>query len=246
MNTNRPLVIAHRGDSAHHVENTLTAYRGAVDIGADVVESDARLSRDGSVFACHDATLQRIAGDARAVADMTAAELRAVALAGGERLAPLPRTLMEIAPRRPVLIDVKTPDLPLIEAIARDVKGSDAAARVWIGVRDPAQMALARVLLPGARLLAFLPDYGRAQEFERAGAHAYRVWEGDIDDPVARRVLAERPAWITLGGKGTPCAVGDTSTARLSRILALRPRAVLLNDPGLLTRAAAPSLPEAT
>lgn len=236
-----PLVIAHRGYSARYTENTQSAYHGAVAAGADVVESDARLSRDGVVFACHDATLARLAGDPRAVADMSTAELQAVALPAGERLSFLPRTLLEIAPMRPVLIDVKTPDLALIEAIVRDIRGCDAAGKVWIGVRDPAQMELARDRLPGVRLLAFLPDYARADEFARAGAQAFRVWEGDVDIPAAARLLRERPTWITMGGKGTPFGVGDTTPDRLARILALGPRGVLLNDPALMTGAPAPA-----
>lgn len=231
----QPLVIAHRGFSSRYVENTLSAYRGAIDIGADIIESDARLSRDGFVFACHDATLARIASDDRAISAMTAAELQAVTLAEEERLSPLPRTLEQIASRRPVLIDVKTPDLPLIEAIIRDVRANNAIGKVWIGVRDLAQMQRAHALEPDVALLAFLPDYARADEFARAGARAFRVWEGHVEQPAALRVLREKPTWITMGGKETPCAVGDTTPERLARILALMPHGVLLNDPALMT-----------
>jgi glycerophosphoryl diester phosphodiesterase len=238
---NDPLVIAHRGYSARYTENTQLAYLGAIDIGADIVESDARLSSDGFVYACHDATLGRIAGDARGVADMTAAELQDVRLPTGERLSPLPRTLTDIAPLRPVLIDVKTPDLPLIEAVARDIRSCGALDKVWIGVRDLAQMKLAHALLPGVRLLAFLPDYALAEEFARAGAQAFRVWEGHLDQPAALRVVREKPTWITLGGKSTSFEVGDTTPDRLARVLALGPRGVLLNDPALMTGPAAPA-----
>ncbi|AOB30907.1 hypothetical protein AKI39_09710 [Bordetella sp. H567] len=240
------MIIAHRGYSTRYPENTQSAYRGAIDIGADIVESDARLSKDGAVFACHDATLARIAGDPREVADMTAAQLCEVALAGGARLSPLPRTLIDIAPSRPVLMDVKTPDLDIIEAIVRDIRACDALARVWMGVRDLSQMVLAHALLPGVRLLAFLPDYSRAEEFERAGAQAFRVWEGHVDDPDAARVVRAKPTWITMGGKNTPCEVGDTTPERLARILALRPRGVLLNDPPLMTGTAASPRPSET
>lgn len=236
---NQPLIIAHRGFSSRYVENTQSAYRGAIDIGADIIESDARLSKDGFVFACHDATLTRITGDARAISDMTAAELQAVALAKEERLSSLPQTLKDIAPHRPVLIDVKTPDLPLIEAIARDVRDCHAVGKVWIGVRDLAQMQLAHALLPDVLLLAFLPDYTRAGEFEQAGARAFRVWEGHVDQPAAIRVLQEKPTWITMGGKGTPCEVGDTTPERLAKILALMPQGVLLNDLTLMIGPAA-------
>jgi glycerophosphoryl diester phosphodiesterase len=230
----QPLVIAHRGYSSRYVENTQSAYRGAIDIGADIIESDARLSSDGRVFACHDATLERVAGDTRAISDMTGEQLQAIVLAGGERLSPLPQTLADIAPQRSVLIDVKTPDLPLIDAIIRDIRAAGAADRVWIGMRDLAQVRHAHMLEANIRLLAFLPDYTRAEEFEQAGARAFRVWEGHLEQPAAMRVLRNRPTWITLGGQGTPCQVGDTTPDRLARVLALAPKGVLLNDPALM------------
>ena len=46
----KPLVIAHRGHSARYPENTLEAYRAAIAAGADLVETDARLSADGVVI----------------------------------------------------------------------------------------------------------------------------------------------------------------------------------------------------
>ncbi len=242
---NRPLVIAHRGYSSRYLENTQAAYLGAIAIGADIVESDARLSKDGQVYASHDADLSRIGmdGEGRAIAELDASELDAVALRGNERLSPLPVTLTRIAPRRPVLIDVKTPDLPLIEAVVRDVRAHGAVDRVWVGVRNLAQLQRARALLPALRMLAFLGDYALADEFERAGAAAFRVWEGEVALPDAARVLREKPTWITMGGKNTPCAVGDTTPERLARILALKPEGVLVNDPTLLLAPAGPSAP---
>ena len=68
----RPLVIAHRGFSSDYVENTLTACRAAMDAGADLIETDARLSRDGTVWSYHDATLDRLTGDGSAIAAHTA------------------------------------------------------------------------------------------------------------------------------------------------------------------------------
>ena len=52
----RPLVIAHRGFSARLCGEHPQGYRAAVAAGADMIESDARLSRDGTVWSCHDAT----------------------------------------------------------------------------------------------------------------------------------------------------------------------------------------------
>ena len=74
-----PLVIAHRGASALAPEHTAAAYARAIADGADVIEVDLQLTRDGVLVALHDDTLTRVtagASDAR-VAELTAAELDA-------------------------------------------------------------------------------------------------------------------------------------------------------------------------
>jgi glycerophosphoryl diester phosphodiesterase len=63
-----PLIIGHRGASAHAPENTHAAFKMAFSHGADGIEFDVRLARDGVPFVFHDATLERTAG-VRAEAD---------------------------------------------------------------------------------------------------------------------------------------------------------------------------------
>jgi glycerophosphoryl diester phosphodiesterase len=57
--SNAPLVIAHRGASAYAPENTIAAFNRAVAIGADAIELDARLTRDGVIVVMHDDTIDR-------------------------------------------------------------------------------------------------------------------------------------------------------------------------------------------
>ena len=70
-----PLVVAHRGASRAAPENTLAAFSLAVEEGADGVELDVRLSRDGVPVCIHDATLERTALRAVRVAALTSEEL---------------------------------------------------------------------------------------------------------------------------------------------------------------------------
>lgn len=70
-----PLIIGHRGASALAPENTLAAFARAFDDGADGIELDVRLARDGVPVVIHDATLSRTGTTKKAVADMTSAEL---------------------------------------------------------------------------------------------------------------------------------------------------------------------------
>jgi glycerophosphoryl diester phosphodiesterase len=72
----RPVVIAHRGASAHAPENTLAAFRLALEHGADGVELDAKLSADGHVMVIHDQTVDRTTGGHGRVRELTLAQLK--------------------------------------------------------------------------------------------------------------------------------------------------------------------------
>ena len=74
----RPAIVAHRGASAHAPENTLAAFRLALEHGADGVELDAKLTADGQVVVIHDQTVKRTTGAAGVVREMTLAQLKAL------------------------------------------------------------------------------------------------------------------------------------------------------------------------
>jgi glycerophosphoryl diester phosphodiesterase len=230
----RPLVIAHRGHSARHVENTLEAYRAAVAAGADLVETDARMTADGVVIASHDPDLTRLAGNPAAIATTTSETLTAIMRANNIRLPTLAEALATICPHRHALIDVKTPDLAIIDAVVAVIEQAGVLDRVWVGVRDLVQVAHARLQAPGIRVLAFLPDKGNPDHYEAAGASAFRIWEGALDGKVAAGLLGRVSVWVTAGGDGTGRRVGDVDEDGLDAILARSPQAVLLNDPDLL------------
>jgi glycerophosphoryl diester phosphodiesterase len=73
-----PLIIAHRGASFHAPENTLAAFRRAIDSGADGVELDVRLARDGALVVIHDETLSRTALRPGKISDLTSDELNQI------------------------------------------------------------------------------------------------------------------------------------------------------------------------
>lgn len=69
-------VYAHRGASGYAPENTLEAFSLAVEMGADGVELDAHLTRDGEIVVTHDERIDRVSDGSGRVADMTLAELK--------------------------------------------------------------------------------------------------------------------------------------------------------------------------
>jgi glycerophosphoryl diester phosphodiesterase len=71
-----PVIFAHRGSSGTYAEHTRAAYLQALADGADGVECDVHLSRDGQLVCIHDTTLDRTTDGSGDVADLTLAELR--------------------------------------------------------------------------------------------------------------------------------------------------------------------------
>lgn len=92
-----PQIIAHRGASRDHLENTLPAFQRALDLGADGVELDVHCTTDGTVLVHHDAVLRGTppspALDGRPIATLTTAEAAAFRLADGNP----PPTLEDVA-----------------------------------------------------------------------------------------------------------------------------------------------------
>ncbi|HEY5832649.1 glycerophosphodiester phosphodiesterase [Streptomyces sp.] len=81
------LTVAHRGDPYHFRENTLPSLRSALVKGADVVEVDVRLTRDGVPVLLHDATLERLWGHSTPVSGSTSREVRELTGGGVPTLA---------------------------------------------------------------------------------------------------------------------------------------------------------------
>ncbi len=71
----RPQVVAHRGASHENAEHTLRAYQRAIEVGADALECDVRLTADGHLVCVHDRNLQRTAATKGVVSTMNLADL---------------------------------------------------------------------------------------------------------------------------------------------------------------------------
>jgi glycerophosphoryl diester phosphodiesterase len=71
-----PLIVAHRGASGQAPENTLPAFQLAWEQGADAIEADFRLTKDGYVVCVHDRDTKRVSGKKLVVKDSTLAELQ--------------------------------------------------------------------------------------------------------------------------------------------------------------------------
>ena len=76
-----PLIIGHRGDPSNYAENTLESAKGAYSEGADIVECDVHLSKDGKLIIKHDASLTTLTGkDGVEIKSLPAADIKALSM----------------------------------------------------------------------------------------------------------------------------------------------------------------------
>lgn len=104
------LAVAHRGDPYRFRENTLASVESAFAAGADAVEVDVQLTRDGVPVLLHDLTLERLWGDPRPVGKVTAEQLSSLG-SPGVRVPTLAEALKVVGetPAARLLIDLDTP-----------------------------------------------------------------------------------------------------------------------------------------
>lgn len=72
----RPLSIAHRGHSIEYPENTMEAYRKAIELGIEMIECDVNITRDGKLVMIHDSTLDRTTNGSGRVSSLTWDEIQ--------------------------------------------------------------------------------------------------------------------------------------------------------------------------
>ena len=76
MDAKKIQVWAHRGASGYAPENTLDAFQKAIDMGADGIELDVQLTKDGKVVVVHDEVIDRVSDGSGLVQDYTYEELK--------------------------------------------------------------------------------------------------------------------------------------------------------------------------
>jgi len=102
------LVIAHRGDTRDHLENTLPAIESAVKLGVDGIEVDLQLTRDERVVLFHDDDLKRLAQREGTIQDFSLAELQKIPLINRGSI-PTLEDLLDLAGKHCLLnLEIKT------------------------------------------------------------------------------------------------------------------------------------------
>jgi len=103
------LKISHRGASAYEPENTLRAIKRALEYAVDMVEVDARETRDGQIVVIHDETLQRTTNGRGYVHQTSFSQLRRLDAGKGERVPMLQEVIDLVKGRVGLVVELKDP-----------------------------------------------------------------------------------------------------------------------------------------
>lgn len=107
-----PLIIAHRGASAYAPENTLTAFELAIEMNADMIETDVHQTKDSVLVIMHDYTVDRTTNGTGYIKDIASADFKQLEIAKSnlpakEHPPTLEETLLQINGRKKLLIELK-------------------------------------------------------------------------------------------------------------------------------------------
>ncbi|MAG57500.1 MAG: hypothetical protein CMJ83_14505 [Planctomycetes bacterium] len=165
--TARPLVIAHRGGAMEAPENTMAAFRLAIEAGFDVVELDVKLTKDDRAVVFHDDTLDRLAAvtDGRPVRTLTLTEVQSFDVGHrfhekfrGEHPPVLEDVLALDWSRTRLMIEVKAEKSAanrrrLADAVARAIRSAKSRAGLELASFDHRLLRLLHTRLPALPLI---------------------------------------------------------------------------------------------
>jgi glycerophosphoryl diester phosphodiesterase len=239
--TDRPLVLGHRGASAYAPMNTLPAFLLAADQGADGIEFDVWLSKDGFPVIIHDMEVDGTTKGHGRVADMTLAELQALdagswkdARYAETRIPTLDEVFAAVGQRFAVLnVEIKSEEgmVESVEAaVAACIGRHGLHERVLVSSFDPRVLQRFSSLMPNVSI-AFLewegtPEeaYGLAKLLRYSARHPHYT---QIDNAYMKRARAND--W-----RVNTWTVNDTTEARRLRDLGVD--AIITDAPDVILR----------
>lgn len=235
----KPLVIAHRGAAGEAPENTLGSFRLALEQGADAIELDVHLSRDGELIVCHDHTIDRTTTGSGAIRELTVSELKRAdagvkfaAAFEAERL-PLLEEVFALVPPH-VMINVENKDFAddgVAHKLYELLKRTDRIDGVVVSSFNHKSLARLKRLAPEVRVgLLYASDHVNHRRMAEAAGmpvyslhpHYHGIDAEDIADAAANGIRVY--PWTVNGEKD------------MKRLIAAGASGIITDYPGRLKR----------
>jgi glycerophosphoryl diester phosphodiesterase len=235
------LIVAHRGYSAAYPENSALAFERAIEVGADFIETDVRVARDGALVCSHDPDLRRVAGDPRPIDQLARTDIEAIELARGQRVPTLEQVLVLAQGRTQVMLDVKVTTAAMAEAITDCLARTAMTEHVVYGARTVEHLRCIADRCPGVAILGMPKAPEFAPAFLAHAVRAIRFWEDEVTpERIALVHAAGREVWVTAGLRPRQEAPGYVTPARAEMLSRRGVDALLVNDPTCVHTSHAP------
>ena len=224
-----PQVVAHRGSSDVHAENSWSAFEAAVADGADAIECDVQRTRDGVLVIRHDLAIRN-----RLVVECVAAQIQA-ADSGLVRLA----DLLAWAPRAKIGLLVEVKDPACVVAVGEMVAASPWRHRIVIGGFHGPALAAVKARTPEIQTSLMMGSVFAPEDLVRLAMtyHADGVhlcWESRSPHP--HRLLDANAIALLRKARLAITLWHEERESELRALVALRPDAICTNTPAILRR----------
>ncbi|RJE20458.1 glycerophosphoryl diester phosphodiesterase, partial [Aspergillus sclerotialis] len=202
-----PQTVAHRGYKGKYPENSVAAFKGAIEAGANGIETDLRISRDGVVVLVHDKTLERCFGVKKLVSDCDWSYLQTLKSTqdpqvGIPRLVDLLEVLVQPGAEDVwALLDIKASQLDnppsIMKKIADDLATVTSsipwANRLVLGVWSASYIPACETYLPNMPIAIICFDASYARQFLRIpnANIGFNINQKIIMGPLGRGFLEE-------------------------------------------------------
>lgn len=188
------LIIAHRGDSAHHPGNTLAAFEAAAKAGAHLIEANLRQSVDGHYFCSNSGTV-----GGRKLEHMFGVELEEAGLLSVEKALAFSKDSGV-----PLVLDLRSSEPGFGAGVVDVLKRHHMEDRTVIGVNTLSQTSETRRASKDVGIVGFLDRPKDFPSFYKRGGNVARLWQGDTTPQNVRLAEAaegrnRRPFWVMAG-----------------------------------------------
>ncbi len=230
----RVQVLAHRGASAYAPENTLAAFRVAIEQGADWLELDVQQTKDGRLVAFHDLRVERTTNGRGAIRDLALDEVRALDAGSwfGERFAgervPTFEDVLDLAREAGIRIfpEVKDPRLypGIEERVAGALRAYEYEDRAIVQSFDPASLERLRQINPRLRVAALYTSENQFSGEPPAGAEVIGPpWQLIAADRGIVRDAHGAGRYVVVWTVDSPAGIRQMLDARVDGIITNRP-----------------------
>jgi len=223
-------IIGHRGAAALEPENTLLSFQKAIDLGCEMIETDARLSVDGKVVLIHDKKVNRATNGQGLVEDKSLYELKKLDAGKGETIPTLTEAWDLIKDRVGLSIEIK--EKAVLEEVILFIEKGNIKDQVLVSSRYYWLLAKMKKSNPALRtgVVAYVPTFSiwQARQMEAESLHPVTF--------ITTSKLVQKAHRNNLKVYPFPYGIKPEKPEDIKKLISLGVDGIFLNDPTVINK----------